>query len=266
MARVTYVKAAKQRYEIVPKLDAEGTQVTIAEKRSDGSVKTTKRGAEVVRRLTMPDLTKPLPNHHCDKCRVEIKVGDPYKWIEPKSGPYGGSKRYRCDSCPTWHVWEYSTSLSARTAEISFIFWEGQSDWESPEDVSDALNSAAESIRELANEKTESAENMESGFGHETSASEDLKATAQSLESWADELEQLDIPEFDHEIEEIENEEGNTVWKCSCEEEFFGTEGEGGDEMVVADKDAAETHVSEALDAWRDELTEALGLIDECPV
>ena len=76
----------------------------------------TKSGREVTARKSVPDKSKPLPPPRCDHCGNPIEVGTPYKWIAPRSGPYGGTKRYRHESCPTWNVWEYSNSLSALIA------------------------------------------------------------------------------------------------------------------------------------------------------
>lgn len=165
MAQVHHVARATQRYEMVPLLDRAGHQM-IAE-----TARKTKNGRTVTRHLTVADKTKPLPNRECDRCHGEIKIGDPYKWIAPKSGPYGGRRRIRCGKCPAWQIWEYSDSLSARLARIAHDFW-------------DAIGE----IRELAEEKRESAGNIEEGFGHATSQSEELAQIADDLESWADEV------------------------------------------------------------------------------
>ena len=117
MAKITYVKAAQQRYEQVPVIDPETgqqKQTPVINQRT-GQQKLTKRGTPVFLSLSVPDRTKPLPPRKCGKCHQEIAVGQPYKHISPRSGPYGGHTLYRCDTCPVWHVWEYSSSLSART-------------------------------------------------------------------------------------------------------------------------------------------------------
>jgi hypothetical protein len=180
MARVTVVKSARQRYATVQTGDT-----TPVMSRS-GAQKVTKRGTPVVRRTVEYDYTKPLPNHTCENCHTEITVGSPYKWVAPKSGPYGGRKRYRCATCPSWQPWELSNALWARIAQI-VAEAQGVSTTDA-DDVRSALETAAEAIRDLASEKEEGAQNMEDGFGHETEQSSQLRETADSLNSWADEI------------------------------------------------------------------------------
>lgn len=190
MAKVHHVAHAQQRYATVPVLDADGNQVRKEIER------TTKHGRQVTVRETVSDKTQPLPNHACDRCRKEIHVGDPYKWIKPKSGPYGGRMRIRCAACPTWNVWEYSDSMDARLQQISWQFWLDLNSPEGPDDVQAALDSAASSVRDLAEEKRESAQNIEDGFGHATFKSDELNEIADSLDSWADEIESANIPDL----------------------------------------------------------------------
>jgi hypothetical protein len=222
MPQVHYVAHAAQRYEMVPLLDRTGKQITTEISRK------TKGGATVIRRQTVTDKTKPLPNRKCDRCGTEIKTGDPYKWIAPRSGPYGGFKRFRCGRCPAWQVWEYSDSLSAQLARVSHDFWDAVSSADSPDDVRHALEEAAGEIRDIAEAKRESAENIEQGFGHSTSLSEELAQVADDLESWADEVESANVPEL--------------------------PEPEEGDELT-----------EDELDAWRDEVSGEVSIIDEGP-
>ena len=183
MARVTHVKKAQQRYVMVET----GGVIT--------TNRTTKRGRTVTIRKSVPDKNQPLPPHQCDFCWLEIKVGTPYKWIAPRSGPYGGTKRYRHEACPTWQVWEYNFSLSSMImqaqydAEMSLSSAEDQSDFEQVRD------DFAAAITELAEQKNESADNIESGFGHETYQSEELRDTASQLEDWASEIESWQTPD-----------------------------------------------------------------------
>src|SRR5690606_7844042 len=135
--------------------------------------------------------------HKCDNCGVEIKVGDPYKWIAPKSGPYGGTKRYRCSSCPTWQVWEYSSSLSARIAQIEHEANEAFAQAKCIEDLEGARDAAADAIQELADEQREKADNIEDGFGHETQMSEELRQQGDDLEAWADEVREVEADDTD---------------------------------------------------------------------
>lgn len=232
MARITSVDKARVRYPTVPTIDpTTGRQIVVPVTRKDGSPKLTKSGRPVTRALTHEDRTaEPLPNHVCDRCRAEIKPGDPYKWIAPRSGPYGGRKMYRCGKCPAWHVWEYSSSLSAQLAQVSHEFGLALNGVESEDDVQSALDEAADQIREIAGAKRESAQNIEDGFGHATYQSDDLNSLADDLESWADEVASATIPEF--------------------------PEPEDGEEEITG----------EQLDEWRGEVSGELTIVDEAPV
>lgn len=266
MARVTNVKKAQQRYATVPLLDGSGNQKTTPVLRSDGSPKTDKKGHAIVRRLTTEDKTKPLPNHTCDKCRKEITVGSPYKWIAPKSGPYGGTKRYRCGECPTWEVWEYSSSLSARISQITADF--DVSEAESKEEVEEALNAIAEQIKELAEEKREGASNIEDGFGHATSMSDELNETADNLDSWADEIEQVDVPDYP-EPEEGDCEECGGTGKIEVVQNGSSgimhseetCEACNGEKVFTPDEPT-----EDQIDEWRSEVEDACSIVNESPV
>lgn len=212
MARVTHVKSARQRYATVKTGDS-----TPVMSRS-GAQKVTKRGTPVVRRTVEYDYSKPLPNRTCEHCQAEIKVGSPYKWVAPKSGPYGGHKRYRCAVCPSWQPWELSNALWARIAQITAAA-QGI-DTSDAAEVRSALETAAEEIRSLASEKEEGADNMEDGFGHETEQSSQLRETAENLNSWADEIEAKagEIEDGPEEPDEGASEEDMTEYEDALSE------------------------------------------------
>jgi hypothetical protein len=272
MARTTYVKAAQQRFATIPKLDENGVQIISPVLDRDGKPKTDKHGRKVVRRATVADKTRPLPNYTCDRCHQEIPVGAPYKWIKPKSGPYGGRLLTRCDLCPTWHVWDYSSSLSARTAQIAHEGREQIEQAEDAEGVSSALSEIAERVRELAEEKRESAANIEEGFGHSTSSSEELESIADDLEAWADDIEAADVPDYP-DTEEGDCEECGGSGKVPNEE--YDPEAESASE-VEEEVDCEECEgtgqvtpdepTEDQVDEWRSEVEDATSIIDECPV
>lgn len=253
MARVTFVKRAQARYRTVPVLDENGQPKRVPVKRRDGSQKVSKRGP-VFMTLTREDRSQPLPNRHCDKCRKEIQPGDPYKWIKPKSGPYGGRLMVRCGTCPVWQVWEYNNSLSSQLARIA---WEAEQSFsdeapESADAVTDILNTAAEEIRNLAEEKRESASNIEEGFGHETEKSAELNDIAEQLDTWAEDVEQADVPEAPDPDEYVDHE--------------FDA---GGDGTCLECGEASHQHdetYDEALEQWREEASQALDILNESPV
>jgi len=195
MPRVTHVKRAQQRYATKPVIDpatGEQKQVPVISKRT-GEQKLTKRGRPVFLKITERDLDNPLPMPKCDfpGCKHEdrsIQVGESYKWIEPS----GQRVRNRHADCPTWNVWDYSSSLGARIAQIQSDDPEG---FETVDDAQSWAASKAEEIRGLAEEKRESASNIEDGFGHSTYQSDELNEIADSLDGWADDLENVEIPE-----------------------------------------------------------------------
>jgi hypothetical protein len=270
MARITYVKAAQQRFKQIPVIDPEtGQQKRTPVMTKNGQQKTDKRGKPVFLRVTQADRDHPLPNRHCDKCGKEIEVGQPYKHISPRSGPYGGRTLYRCAECPSWHVWEYSSSLSARTAQISYDFSEALSSVEDPDDVRTALGEAAEAIREIASEKAEGADNMESGFGHETERSAELRETGESLEAWADEVENCDVPDLP-EVEEGDCEEcegSGVIPNPDWDDEVEDQEAEiACDTCDGTGRFTPDEPTSDQMDEWRSEVTDACSIVDECPV
>jgi hypothetical protein len=273
MARVTHVKKAQQRYETVPVIDPETQQPKKTPVMRNGEQRTTKRGKPIEMTVTVVDKTKPLAPYECDFCHQEIAVGTPYKHISPKSGPYGGTKRTRHEKCPTWQIWEYSSSLSARLAQISHDFWQQIDSAESTDDVQSVLDSAAEEITGLAEEKREGAGNIEEGFGHPTSASEELEQTADSLDEWADEITSQDIPEVTEceECSDGQKECDTCGGTGEVEEEIDGEDSThaedctncNGTGQVECDTCGG---TGEDLDTWRSELQDSLTLIDESPV
>lgn len=270
MPRVTHVKRAQQRYGTRPVIDpatGEQKRTPMINKRT-GTQKVTKSGKPVFLRITERDLDRPKPLLTCDHCHTAIEIGTPYKHISPKSGPYGGRQLNRHESCPTWQVWEYSSSLSARIAQIQDAF---QTDMagtiESPEDVTAALEAAAEAIRELAEEKRESASSIEDGFGHATYQSEELEQTADDLESWADEIENVSVPDLeDHGCDECEEGEA----ECG---ECMGTGLVGNDDLVCEDCKEGRIECENCggdadwvdLEAWREAVEGEIGIVDEAP-
>lgn len=280
MARVTHVKSAQQRYETVPVLDEHGQPVKIPLTRRDGSPKmtSTKGGKRTARQVfitkTVSDKTKPLPNRRCDfpGCTIdggEILPGTPYKWIKPKSGPYGGRRMNRHAQHPSWNVWDYSSSLSAQVARIEHDATEAVSSVQCADDVQAILDEAAEAIRELAEQKREGAQNIEDGFGHPTSQSEELESQADELDSWADEVEGTEVPDEDEyrNEDEVDCDEcrgtGTTEAQVGDDEDYQDVECEtcGGTGQVEnedpeLDVDAYQEAVSEAI-------SDALG---NCPV
>lgn len=267
MARVTYVKAARQRYRTVPVLDDQGNPVKI---KLTG--RSRKGGGEVFITKTAEDRTQPLPNRHCDRCKAEIEVGQPYKWVQPKNR----GKRVRCGTCPTWDPWELSDSLSAKVQQIQSEGSEALSQADDEGSMRDAQSTIVEQIRELAEAKSEAADNLEEGFQHETSQSQEIRDTADQLGEWADEVENVDLDDFpepgDVDCEtcqasgHVDNDQYDPDQAANDEdydeEETVDCPDCNGDGTVEGDAPSQDD-----VDAWieekRDEISAAL---DNCPV
>lgn len=274
MARITYVKKAQQRYEQKPVIDpatGEQKRTPVISKRT-GEQKVSKRGPQFLR-VTEDDKSKPLPLFTCGYCSKPIEIGTPYKHISPKSGPYGGATLRRHAECPTWNVWDYSSSLSARTAQIShegMVAVTAAIEAREPSDVEAALSQIADEIRSLAEEKREGASNIEDGFGHPTSMSEELEQIADDLDSWADEVEQAEVPEAP-EPEEDDCDECEGTGKVDNPEEQ-----EDGDEDYEEEVDCEQCQgtgqhtpddpTDDQWEEWANEVESNVSIVDECPV
>jgi hypothetical protein len=237
----------------------------------NGVQKTTKTGGLVTMAVTVQDKTKPLPPYTCDACHLPIEVGTPYKHMTP----HGSAKRTRHASCPTWQPWEYSNSLASQLARIAYDFTEVVNGAESTDDIQGALDDAAGSVKEIAEQKAEAAQNIEDGFGWETEKSTELAEIAENLESWASEIESADIPE----IEDCATCDGEGKVECAeCDgtgqvdthdgdvpvdgqQEDCG-ECSGTGQVECTDCDGS----GEDLEGWRDTVRDEVTIVDESPV
>lgn len=199
MPRVTHVKKAQQRYKTVPVMGEDGQPKKTPVMRN-GVQKTTKRGVPVFMKVTKADKSQPLPELDCDYpgCDInggKIAVGTPYKHITPKSGPYGGYQRNRHAEHPNWAPWEYSSSLSARVAQVQSEAGDLISSYEfsAPEDFDDLKQQVVDMASELRDEKEEAVNNMPEGLAEGSQAQEQYEA----LEQWVDEIDGCDAPDHD---------------------------------------------------------------------
>lgn len=138
------------------------------------------------------------PNQVCELDPThEIKPGDPY---QKASGRRDGGfyTRVRCGKCPTWQPWDLSDSLSNRLAEIVHNYEQAILNVTTVEEFEGALEEAHDAVTEIAEEKRESAQNIEGGFQHETEQSQELSQAAEDLDSWADQIDSAksEIPEM----------------------------------------------------------------------
>ena len=267
MARTTHVARAQQRYETVPVIDPEtGQPKRTPVIRKDGTPKKTKTGREIYMTVTKQDRDKPLPPYTCESCREPIEVGTPYKHITPKTGPSSGHKRTRHESCPSWQPWDLSDSLSAQLARIAYDYSQAVDSAESPDDIQSALDDAAGSVKEIAEQKTANAESIEGGFGHATSTSEELASIGEQLEEWAGEIESADIPE----ISDCTECTDGKVECPACEGTGKTTEALDTDCPDCSGDGEVECETcggtGEDIDAWRDTVRDEVTIVDEVPV
>src|SRR4029077_7595774 len=152
----------------------------------------------------------------CGKCGKKIPKDSPYLHWKFR---YGG-KRIRCTTRPRPRQSELTNSdkLSrcygageAIAAAIDQFRKDGEL-----EDLRSALESAAEEIREVAEEYRDSASNVESGMnGNRMPICDELEEKADNLDGKADEIEQAagGLDEFDEDLakEEAETEAGEAL-------------------------------------------------------
>lgn len=288
MPRTTVVEKAQQRYYTKPVIDPETGEQKQTPVMRNGEQRTTKRGKPIFMKVTERDLDRPKPNLRCDfpGCDIdggEILPGTAYKHITPKSGPYGGTQRNRHKVHRGWYQWEYSSSLGARLAQVAHNFSQALESVESEDDVQSALDDAASEIESIAEEKREGASNIEDGFGHATTASEELEEIAGQLEDWAEEIKAADIPELPEPEERyfIDGPDGSR----HGDDDGYETEDDARSALTgmledLIDSEDDETTEDdftivgetpdepseEQLDEWRSEVSDALTIVDESPV
>lgn len=202
------------------------------------------------------------PLRQCEQCSKEITVGSAYKHISIKTGPRSALTRYRCADCPDWQIWDYSSSLQARIAQIDYQARQDMAAVEDIPSVENVLSETGDAIRDLADEKRTNAQNIEDGFGHSTAQSEELAEQADALDDWAQEFESVDIPELpDPEEADCET--------CSGTGQI--TE-EGAKPVMQQCPDCSgtghpSTPTEDQMNTWRDEVADALSdILDNCPV
>lgn len=174
----------------------------------------------------------------CEVCHAPIEVGQPYKWCKPRSHRGAiGYKRKRHEGCRSWRPSETTSSgalaevyAAQEAAEDALAAW----DRETWQDLADILDNLAEGLRAGAEVWRESASNIEAGFGHATSMSEELEGRADDLESQADDLD-LNVEEWDEE----------EAWEDAARDASVDLEG--------YDRDADPEGLLEAVEAAREE-------------
>jgi hypothetical protein len=178
----------------------------------------------------------------CEHCGQAIPKGYGYKWIKPR---YGG-KRRRHLTCPSWRPSEMTSSKMSGVLAAQEGFDDFLSGW-NPEDgvgaVTDALSTAADEIRGVAEEYRESAQNIEDGFGHEVYMSQELNEKADELESWADDVENANV-----------SEEPEACGDEKHTDAFIGRD--------TYECEECETNI----ETWADEVRDTCDVVQDCPV
>jgi len=219
----------------------------------------------------------------CLACGQEIPVGSSYQWFKMKT-TYGGIKKSYHTSC--------TIPPSHRTTSRMGQIWDAQAalDLSAAEDfdgLREQMEAFGQEIRQVAEEYSESADNMESGFGHATYQSDELRERAEALENWADEVEQwefsgdepdpddyvmTDQEAYDEAYKSWEDEEPSVDESEENEDELNAQISEHEDweasepqesEYEIPDEEAFKEAVEEVLQEARDD---AESTADNCPV
>jgi hypothetical protein len=145
----------------------------------------------------------------CFTCGTEINEGDSYRWFASRIGRSSFRRNYCVNHNPRPSHMTTSDKLSQLYAAQENVEDALEVQNFSRDDIALALNDAAEQAKGVGEEYTESADNIEDGFGHETQMSEEIREKAENCEEWAStleeaayEVEQLADPDSDPEHDE----------------------------------------------------------------
>jgi hypothetical protein len=144
----------------------------------------------------------------CGKCGERIEIGATYREVRSKR-QRGGVTMRRCSTCPTWKPSELTTS---EFLSILLAASEDEPEISIDPDDQDGTVSGLESLREhyaeaarsAAQIRLDAADAMEDGLGHETQTSADLRAVGDEVDGIADEIEGVDLDDFEGEPDEFE--------------------------------------------------------------
>lgn len=165
--------------------------------------------------------TSPL---RCEKCGKDIEIGMGYKHVSPRAHRAAhGFRKVRCLECPAWKQSELTSSpvlsvlyAGQETADDELSRLVAPDIIDDAEAVLEELRAIAEAMGEAATEaaemRHESAEAIEGGFGHETEQSAALQYEGDDLESWAGDLENINLEDFTEESGDVDLEEQLANW------------------------------------------------------
>lgn len=162
-------------------------------------------------------VTKSRKEHTCAQCGITVRVGEPYKYIEPRYGP----KRVHCSSC-NFRPSHLTSSDKLKTLyeareELQYVdrFY-GDSKEEAEvflQELADLLESKMDEVEEVADEYEESASNVDEHFpgspqvGEMQEKSDAAREFAEAIEVAKDEISSL-LSELEGLEEPDEYEEG----------------------------------------------------------
>lgn len=160
--------------------------------------------------------TKTGERPNCYTCHEPIEVGASYAWAQPSRFSMRYNWHTTCKA-PRASALESNDKRAAAMAAFEDCYDQldelrttdhgVDTDVDTTEDdgtvaetvvesIKSILESCAEAVREAAELWRESASNIEDGFGHATSQSEEFESNADEVESVADEVESIDVPEY----------------------------------------------------------------------
>lgn len=189
----------------------------------------------------------------CGRCQAVIPKGAGYRHATPG---FRGHKIVRCmDPACAFRPSDLTTGKMSEVysaqenAQDMVEGWDG----EDAQEVTDALNECAESIRSVAQEYADAADAM-------GGAGEEMQSKADELESWADEIDSA-ADNWDDKPEDDEDEDEDEEPTPAAE----GAEPAPAAEPA-ADKEKAKEEKAEALEAWRQSVRDAaLEALGNCP-
>jgi len=127
----------------------------------------------------------------CQKCGKEIAVGDPYKHASPRAGPWArGRKLVHCHDCAFRPSELMTRKMAGVYAAIESYEDDMAGNHHDAQGFGEALTEAASAIREVAEEYMTGASNIEEGFGHSTSQSDEMQSNGDQLLEWCDQIEE----------------------------------------------------------------------------
>lgn len=223
-------------------------------------------------RIKTQKARKPLK---CSRCGATIKAGDEYRKFKRFRSP----KVVRCMKSECAPRASELTGSSSRSAIYSANEQgvDGLAGATCISDLQSVRDDVVAAIEEAAEACREAASNIEDGFQHETEQSQQLNELADAVDSWKDEVEQVDLDDTSITVEcqrcgaqfDIDVESGPDA---SSIEEHFGDESDceddesetlSKDELKQATIKSMEELAEEKFDELKSELEDAINNIPE---